>query len=241
MRAALVNDLQRYAVLDGLAHRVLVDVVAKHLLGLVDRRARVADLGGVGDALVEVGPKQLVLRSVGLVGHDEDVGAGVQLREGLGKVRLAELVDHRHHQVGGVGAEQFLEPLDAVGQLHREADALTGIGQLLFQLGAVGDEDDLPVRELRVTVHLPNHEHHGERLAGALGVPDDAAALAGIAAFEQPLHRQLHRAELLIAADDLDYLALVIRRKQREGPNQVEQVVPVEHAGHETLLVVGAA
>ena len=178
---------------------------------------------------------------MGLVGHDEDVGAGVQLREGLGQVRLAELVDHRHHQVGGVGAEQFHEPLDAVGQLHREADALTGLGQLLFQLGAIGDEDDLPVRELRVTVHLPNHEHHGERLAGAPGVPDDAAALAGITAFDQPLHRQLHRAELLVAADDLDRLALVIRREQREGPNQVEQVVPVKHAGDETLLVVGAA
>ena len=134
-----------------------------------------------------------------------------------------------------------LSALDAAGQLHREADALTGLGELLFQLGAVGDEDDLPVRELRVTVHLPNHEHHGERLAGALGVPDDAAALAGIAAFEQSLHRQLHRADLLVAADHLDRLALVIRREQREGPNQVEQVVPVEHAGDETLLVVGAA
>ena len=109
VRAALVNDLQRHAVLDGLAHRVFVDVVAEHLLGLVDRRARVADLGGVGQALVEVGPKQFVLRTVGLVGHDEDAGAGVQLRERLGQVRLPELVDHRHHQVGGVGPEQFLE------------------------------------------------------------------------------------------------------------------------------------
>jgi hypothetical protein len=45
----------------------------------------------------------------------------------------------------------------------------------------------------------------------------------------------------LVAADDLDRLALVIRREQREGLNQVEQVVPVEHAGDETLLVVGAA
>ena len=72
-------------------------------------------------------------------------------------------------------------------------------------------------------------------------MPNDAATLAGIAAFEQLLHRQLHRAELLVAADDLDRLALVIRREQREGRNQVEKVVPVEHAGHETLLVIWAA
>ena len=96
VRPSLVDDLQRHAVLDGLAHRVFVDVVAEDLLGLVDRRARVANLDSVGNALVEVGPKQLVLRSVGLIGHDEDVGAGVQLREGLGQVFLAELVDHRH-------------------------------------------------------------------------------------------------------------------------------------------------
>ena len=41
--AALVDDLQRDAVLDRLAHRVLVDVVAEDALGLVDRRAGVAD------------------------------------------------------------------------------------------------------------------------------------------------------------------------------------------------------
>ena len=29
-----------------------------------------------------------------------------------------------------------------------EADALAGLGELVFQLGAVGDEDHLPLREL---------------------------------------------------------------------------------------------
>ena len=71
--------------------------------------------------------------------------------------------------------------------------------------------------ELRVPVHLAHHEHHGQRLARALGVPDDAAAFAGTLALEQSLHGQLHRAELLVAADDLDGLALVVRREEREG------------------------
>ena len=65
-------------------------------------------------------------------------------------VRLGELVDHRHRQVRGVGAEQFLEPLDAVGQLQGEADALTSLGQCCSNWVPIGDEDgrDLPVREL---------------------------------------------------------------------------------------------
>ena len=90
-------------------------------------------------------------------------------------------------------------------------------------------------------VHLPHHEHHGQRLAGALGVPDDAAALARGFAFQQALHCELYGAELLIAPDDLDRLALVVRREQREGANDVEQVVAVQHARHEALLVVWAA
>ena len=145
MGAAFVDDLQRHAVLDGLAHGVFVDVVAEDALRLVDGRTGVADAGGVRDALVEVGSEHGVLRAMGLVGHHQDVRAGVQFREGLRQIRFAELVDHRHDQIGGIGAQQFLQLLDAVRHLDREADALTGLGKLVFQLGAVGDEDHLPL------------------------------------------------------------------------------------------------
>ena len=60
-------------------------------------------------------------------------------------------------------------------------------------------------------------------------------------AFEQSLDRELDGAELLVTADDLDRLALVVGREERERADQVEQVVAVEHAGHEPLLVVRAA
>ena len=63
----------------------------------------------------------------------------------------------------------------------------------------------------------------------------------GRLAFQQTLHGQLDGAELLIAPDDLDRLAFVVGGEEREGADEVEQVVAVEHPGHEPLLVVGAA
>ena len=100
--AAFIDDLQGHSVVDGLAHGVFVDVVAEDPLRLVDRRAGVADAGGVGNALVEVGPEHGVLGAVGLVGHHQDVGAGVQLRKGFRQVGFAKLVDHGHDQIRGV-------------------------------------------------------------------------------------------------------------------------------------------
>ena len=239
--SAFIDDLQRHPVLDRLAHRVFVDVVAEDPLRLVDRRAGIADAGRVRDALVEVGAQHGVLGTMRLVRHDEDVRAGVQLRESLRQVRFAELVDHRHDQIRGIRREQFLQLLDAVRNLDREADALAGFGKLVFKLGPVGDEHDLPLGERGMPVHLPHHEHHGQGFARALRVPDDAAALARGLAFEQALHRELHGAELLVTPDDLDDLALVVGGEQREGADDVEQIVAVEHAGDQALLVVRAA
>jgi type I restriction enzyme R subunit len=42
--AAFVNDLQCHAVLDGLAHRVFIDVIAEDALGFINGRAGVADV-----------------------------------------------------------------------------------------------------------------------------------------------------------------------------------------------------
>ena len=158
-----------------------------------------------------------------------------------GQVRLAELMDHGHHQIRRIRAQEFFQVPDAVGHLDGKADALAGFGKLLLQLGAVGDKDHLPVGQGRMAIHLAHHEHHGQRFARALGVPDDAAALAGVRAFQQALDRQLDRAELLVAAHDLDGLAFVVGGKEGEGADQIEQVVAVEHAGHQALLVVGTA
>ena len=92
-----------------------------------------------------------------------------------------------------------------------------------------------------MAIHLPHHEHHRQRFAGALGVPDDTAALAGVLASQQTLHREFDGAELLVAPHDLDGLALVVGRKEREGADEVQQIVAVEHPGNQALLIVGAA
>src|SRR4051794_20539384 len=55
VRAPLIHNLERYAVLDGLAHCIFVDIVAKHPLSLVNRRSRVGDTSGVPNALVKIG------------------------------------------------------------------------------------------------------------------------------------------------------------------------------------------
>ena len=73
-----------------------------------------------------------------------------------------------------------------------------------------------------MAVHLTNHEHHRERLPRTLRMPDDAAAFTGVLAVKQALHRQLHRSELLVAADYPDRLALVVGGEESEGADQVE-------------------
>src|ERR1700687_1072623 len=90
-------------------------------------------------------------------------------------------------------------------------------------------------------VHFPHHEHHGEGFAGALRVPDDTAAVAGSLSFQKAFHSQFHGAELLVAPDNFDGLALLAGGEQCESADEVEDVVAVKHAGHEALLVVGAA
>ena len=49
--------------------------------------------------------------------------------------------------------------------------------KLLFQVDPVVDQQNLEVRQVRRGAQHPGDEDHGERLARALRVPDDARAL----------------------------------------------------------------
>src|SRR5947209_8398409 len=71
-------------------------------------------------------------------------------------------------------------------------------------------------------------------------MPDDTAARTRRRALAQALYRKLYGAELLIATHDLDQFALVRLRENRERADDVEQVLPIQHAGHQSLLVVRA-
>ena len=237
----LIDDLQGDTITYRLPHGVLVDVLTEDALGLVNRRAGITDLCSVRDGPIEIRSELLVLGTMGFIGHDQDVGAVIKLWEGLVQVFFLELVDHGHDQVRGVGPEQFLQFADPIGRLHREADTLAGLAQLVFELCPVGDEDHFPVRQLRVAVHFTHHEHHGERFARALGVPDDAAPFARVGALQQSLHGQLDRAKLLVASHNLDGLPSVVGRKQSERADEIKQVALVHHPGDQPLLVVWAA
>ena len=72
----------------------------------------------------------------------------------------------------------------------------------------------LKARSSWIGPHRPHQEHHGQRLARALGVPDQATAAVVLAilrprlAGPQPLQRPADSAVLLVAGDDLDALAV---------------------------------
>ena len=90
-------------------------------------------------------------------------------------------------------------------------------------------------------IHFPHHEHHRQGFSRTLRVPNDAAPLAGILALKQTLHCQLHRAELLVAGHHLDHLALGVGAEDRERADEIQKVVPIQHPGHEALLVIRTA
>ncbi|KAF5413792.1 MAG: hypothetical protein C5S49_07715 [Candidatus Methanogaster sp.] len=83
VRATFVNNRQSHTVFNGLAHGVLINVVAKHLFRLFDGGSGVADLGGIRQGAVKICSQHIVLRTVRLVGHDKDVRAWIQFRKYL--------------------------------------------------------------------------------------------------------------------------------------------------------------
>ena len=94
-----------------------------------------------------------------------------------------------------------VEPVDQVlttrGAIDIFIDAQKDTFDLLIQLCPVGDDQDAGV--LYVLAHPFGQPDHGEALAAALGVPDDAAL-----AFSHPPLGGFHAEILVVAADLLD-------------------------------------
>jgi hypothetical protein len=109
----------------------------------------------------------------------------------------------------------------ALGLAHR-AGGLEGLGDLLVQFHAVGDDHEGPVAG-QLAQHLLREEHHREALAAALRLPEHAAApVAQLARFEHRGDGVIDAEELVVLADDLDQPGLVLG-KQREVLDQIEQ------------------
>lgn len=146
-------------------------------------------------------------------------------------------------------AQQPLELVYASGHLQRLAGERGGIPQLLLQLDAVGDGDDLEAAQFGQRAHLAHQEDHCQALAGALCVPDDAAALIGLAmpfgpaqgklsaglAVGEALNGFVNGAELLVARHDLDRLPGHLS-EQRKVADDVKQVNRAQHPRDEHLL-----
>ena len=256
--APLVEDLHRRAVGLGLGERVPVEVAAEDLqrplpLAHDDRRAREPDPGGVGQGTHQVGVQRRRLRTVRLVDHHQDRLRLVQRPE---RVRLTQtvrivaipggvtpLLDHRHNHTRTVGPQQLPQLGAIAGDLHGLAGECGCAAELLFEVGAVGDQHNLEPPQFGVAPHRPDQEHHGQALARPLGVPDDPATAVDVAvgcarlAGEQPPHRLADATVLLVAADDLDRATRADLHEQREVPDDVQQPLRRQHPGRQQFLL----
>ena len=176
--AVRVEERHRGAVLHRLLEVVDRDVVAEDraraLLAGDERRAGEGEEDRPRQRAAHVERQRVVLAAVRFVGEHHDIGpVGEQLR------RL-ELVDQREDgaMVAGQQLAQVRAALGvaavALGRRDR-AHGLEGLGDLVVQLDAVGDHHEGPVAR-HFAQHLLGKEDHGEALAAALRLPEDAAA-----------------------------------------------------------------
>ena len=101
-------------------------------------------------------------------------------------------MEHDHVEIRGRGRE-LVEIAAMLDEVHAFAGEGRGIRKLILQIAAVVDQHDLVVLQVLAVAELLDQEHHGERLARALSVPDDPApfegGLAGAEARDDLAHR----------------------------------------------------
>ena len=182
VRREVVVERQRGAVLDALGDGILVQVALVVLAaegleralavgGLVHRRAGEADERRVRQAGHQEVAQVAAGGAVRLVDQDVDVRPRVQVRR-----HVAELVDHRHDDAAVVVLQQLVEPRDAAGVLHvAQAQRREVLEHLVFQLVAVDHQQDGRLVRLGRLEEQLRRLDHGEGLAAALRVPDQAA------------------------------------------------------------------
>ena len=159
-----------------------------------------------------------------------------------GGIRVTVLLDRGEQQPGALAAHQLLYGHRRRGHLHHFAGQRCGGAELVLQVFAVGHHHHFEAAQGGVRAQLAHQEHHGQRLARALGVPDHATAPVVLAILQaslaalQALNRLVHGAELLIPACHLDGLPTGLH-EQGEVAHDVQQVRLVEHARHHPLLL----
>ena len=122
----------------------------------------------------------------------------------IGAARPVELVDDGGDERRTV--PDLAEQVATAPGLHRlEVAGAEGVPDLVVEVGAVGDDDDARVGDVGRQRERASQHDHGERLAGALGVPDDASLPAAVeVAVPDAVERAVDREVLLMARDLAD-------------------------------------
>ena len=177
--------------------------VERVAVGAVDRRAGQPEQERVRQRLAHLAAEVALLGAVGLVDHGDDVVAVVEDAR-----RLAELVDRRDDDLAHVLRQQPLQLLAAVGlDQVRHVGGVEGARDLGVEVDAVDHDQHGRVPERRMQPQLARREHHQQRLARALEVPDQALLrVAGHDALDDLVRRLV----LLVAGDDLDPALLLV-------------------------------
>ena len=185
---------------------------------------------------------------MGLVRNDDDVAA-IGKDFVLGALDLgAELLD-QGEDIAMVLAQKLLQVgavlgAHALGLLGDRLARRESLVDLVVQVGPVGDDHEGPVAG-NPAQDLLRQEHHGERLARTLRVPEHAQRPPGSQLLRATgrdsrdqlvlLHRPdgvVHAQKLMVLADDLARLGLAVG-KQGEVLDQVEQPAPVARAAQD--------
>ena len=198
------------------------------------RRAGEADVAGVGEDALHLGVHGAVLAAVAFVHQHKDVDALVLDLLARG---LVELVDDRRDDVGSLLAvvqlagDQPHQVPAAVGLDHRLAAGVEGAVDLVVQVDPVGDQNHVRIGDGGMQGQRLGQHDHGQRLAAAGGVPDDAAGARALGvAVGDAVDGGLDGEILLVAGDLLDAVVvddeLVDQLQQALGAQQcVEQPV----------------
>ena len=213
----------------------------------LDRGAGEADEGGVRQGIANGGGvaiDEVVLAAVRLVGHDDDVAAVAQQRVHIAFRIGAEFLDGGEDHAASRALQQLAQLGAGIGLLRRLAEELAATGEgaeeLIVQVVAVGEHDDGRVCHGRFEDELAGEEEHGQALAGALGVPDDAALVVAVGSggFDGAFDGLVDRVVLVIPGDLLDD-GLAVVFEDDEGADQIEEPPLLEHALDEGFELVG--
>ena len=249
--AALVEDGPRRVVLHGLRHVVHVDVVAEYLARVLvlggNGRPCEADVARVGKRLAHHAGRayghvtalvhalgEAVLPTVRLVHHHDHVAAVAQRL-----VAVHELLHRREDDAVGLATDeqvlQVMSTLGVHGLLAQERLATPELAiELVVKVVAVGDDHDGGA--VQPLLQKVREEHHRERLARSLRVPEHAYLAVSAHGLHGAVGRLAHREVLVIPGEYLhDALGRVVEAD--EVVHDVDKALLAEHAVEHSLPI----